>query len=61
MDFLKYLIGSKENIPLSRYATFKIGGNARYFFEAENKQDLIKAIKSAKEFKLPFFILTSNN
>lgn len=47
----------KRNISLDRYTAFKIGGKARYFFEARNIEDLMEAIKSAKKLKLPFFIL----
>ncbi len=47
----------KENISLAKHTTFKIGGPARYFCIAKSKQDLIKAVKKAKEFNLPFFIL----
>jgi len=47
----------KTNIPLKNYTTFKIGGPAKYFFEAKTKEDLIKAVKTANELKLPFFIL----
>ena len=47
----------KENVELAKYTTFNIGGPARYFFIAKTKQDLIKAIKIAKQNHLRFFIL----
>jgi len=47
----------KKNVLLSKYTTFKIGGLAKYFCIANNKKDVIMAIKWAKEKKLPFFIL----
>lgn len=47
----------KENISLAKHTTFKIGGPARYFCITKNKEDLIKAVKKAKELNLPFFIL----
>jgi len=47
----------KKNVKLSVYTTFKIGGRASYFFEAKTKNEIIKAVKVAKELKLPFFIL----
>jgi len=47
----------KKNVLLKNYTTFKIGGPAKYFFEAKNKKDLIEAIKTAKASKLDFFIL----
>jgi len=47
----------QKNIPLKKYTTFKIGGPAEYFFAAKNKTDLVRAIKNAKERRLPFFVL----
>ena len=54
---LKELNGIKNNVPLKNYTTYKIGGPAKYFFIAKTKEDLISAIKIAKKFKLPVFIL----
>jgi len=47
----------QKNVSLAEKTTFKVGGLAEYFFEARNKEDIIKAIKAAKENNLPFFIL----
>ncbi len=47
----------KENIPLAKYTSFKIGGPARYFLVAKTTNDLIKAVGLAQAKKLPFFIL----
>ena len=47
----------RKNIPLAPYTTFKIGGPAKYFYEAKSKEDLIKVIKAAKKAGMPFFIL----
>jgi len=47
----------RENVLLRDYTTFKIGGPARYFFVAKNKEDLKNTILWAKKKKLPFFIL----
>lgn len=49
--------GLKENVSLSPFTTFKIGGKARYFFSAKNKEDIIKAVKTATALKMPFFVL----
>jgi len=57
MDIKKHLPKIQENISLAKHTTLKIGGKACYFFVAKNKEDLIKAIRTAKEFKIPFFIL----
>lgn len=47
----------QKNVLLKDYTTYKIGGPAKYFLIAKNKEDLIKAVKSAKELKLSVFIL----
>lgn len=55
---LKILLsGIQFNVLLKNYTTFRIGGRAKYFFEAKSKEDLIKAILTAKKINLPFFIL----
>jgi len=51
------LPGIKQNVLLSKYTTFKIGGPAEYFCIAKNQKEIINAIKKAKELNLPFFIL----
>ncbi len=50
------LPGLIENAPLKNYTTFKIGGLARYFFEAKTEKDFIKAIKAARKLNVPFFV-----
>lgn len=47
----------QKNVPLKNYTTFKIGGRAKYFFEAKNSKDIIKAVKEAKRRKIPIFVL----
>lgn len=61
MNLKKHFPNIKENVLLNKYTTFRIGGKARYFFEAKNREDLIKAIKLVKQFKLPFFILAGGS
>lgn len=51
------LSGVQNNVSLAGYNTFKIGGLAKYFFLAGTKEEIIKAIKEAKESGLSFFIL----
>ena len=46
-----------ENIKLSSYSHYKIGGPARYFFSGENTDEIIKAIEKARQLKTPIFIL----
>jgi UDP-N-acetylmuramate dehydrogenase len=48
---------AKKNVLLKDYTTYKIGGPARYFFVAKTKEDLVKALKTAENFKLPVFVL----
>ncbi len=51
------LNGIKTNISLASYATFKIGGEAKYFFTADSKQKLINAVQWVQNQNLPYFIL----
>lgn len=53
----KLLPGLKNDILLKNYTTFKIGGNAQFFFIAKDKKDIVKAIQAARALKLPFFLL----
>src|SRR5712671_319461 len=47
----------KENIPLSPLTTFRVGGSARYFAEAESEEDVLMAMMFAKARDLPVFVL----
>ena len=47
----------KADEPLAKYTTFKIGGPAKYFFIAQNNEDLVRSVTFAKKLKLPFYIL----
>ncbi|MEK9183775.1 MAG: FAD-binding protein [Patescibacteria group bacterium] len=47
----------KDNEPLSKYSTYKIGGLARYFIAVRSKEDILEAIGFAKQKNLPFFLL----
>jgi len=55
--FIEKLPGARENVLLKDHTTYKIGGPAKYFFVAKNKESLLNALKISKEFKLPVFIL----
>jgi len=57
VDIKELLPDARENVSLAEYTTFKIGGPARYFFEAGTRDELIKALKAAQQNNLPFFIL----
>ncbi|MDP3986342.1 MAG: UDP-N-acetylmuramate dehydrogenase [Candidatus Veblenbacteria bacterium] len=47
----------RARVPLAPYTNFKIGGPAKYLFEARQSEDLVKAVQVANEFKLPFLVL----
>ena len=59
MNFKKLPV--KKNVSLKDYTTFKVGGSAKFFFQAKTKQDIIKAVSLARELNLPFFILGSGS
>lgn len=46
---------------LAPYTTFKIGGPAKYFFEAKSSDDVVKAVKLARLLNLKYFILGSGS
>jgi len=47
----------QENFPLKTISHYKIGGEARYFFEAKNVEEIIKAIEKAWQLGIPVFVL----
>lgn len=47
----------KTNFDLAPYLTLRTKTKAEYYFEAESKDDLIKAINISHELSIPFFIL----
>lgn len=47
----------KQNEPMARYTTLKIGGPAEYFFVVQTSDEVVKAVKAALEAKLPYFVL----
>ena len=51
----------QENVLLSKYTTFKIGGPAKYFFVAESSEDIIKTVEAALKLNLFFFILSGGS
>lgn len=54
-------IVGKENllkdVPMSRYTTFRVGGNASYLVNVENEEILIALLKSLKENNMPYYFL----
>lgn len=51
----------EQDIPLSQHTTYKIGGPAKYFFIAQNNNDLVGAVSYAKDLKIPFYILSGGS
>ncbi len=47
----------KEQVPLSKYTTFGIGGPARYVAEPQDLEELREAIRFAEEEGLPYLVL----
>lgn len=47
----------KENVLLSEYSTFRIGGPARYLIEVDNAEDLKKVIQKVLELNLQFIVI----
>jgi UDP-N-acetylmuramate dehydrogenase len=46
-----------ENYPMSRYTSFRCGGNARYIIYPESIEELKKIIEISKEYNLKFLVL----
>ena len=47
----------RENVLLSEYSTFRIGGPARYLIEVDNVENLKKVIQKALELNLQFIVI----
>ena len=53
----KFKSDLNENIKLSNYSWFNLGGNAEYFYKAKNINNLIEFLKEAKSINLKTTIL----
>lgn len=51
------MITIQENLPLAPFTTFKIGGPARYFVEAEDAKSVAEAFEWAEKKNLSVYIL----
>jgi UDP-N-acetylmuramate dehydrogenase len=47
----------REDVSLAPFTTFGIGGDARYFVEAQTEDEVVAAVLWAKERGLPLFVL----
>jgi len=51
----------EKNFDLTPFTTFRIGGQAEFFVNVKNKEELVKAIDWAKTKKLPITILAGGS
>ncbi|MFA4954564.1 MAG: UDP-N-acetylmuramate dehydrogenase [Patescibacteria group bacterium] len=56
-SFLKRFPGAKLDEPMSAHTYLKIGGPAQLFLLTDNPDDLVSAIKAAKELEIPWFVM----
>ncbi|MDR2580947.1 MAG: UDP-N-acetylmuramate dehydrogenase [Fibromonadaceae bacterium] len=47
----------EKNISLKKHCSFKIGGNANFFAEPKNEEELCSLLAWRKKFKIPYFVL----
>lgn len=59
LSLLKKRLGERVKLdePLGRYTTFKIGGPADLFYEANTEKELVEVIRLSQKFGVPLFIL----
>lgn len=51
------MLNIRQNIELSPYSSFNIGGRAKYFTEISSRDELAEAIKWSEDNKVPYLIL----
>lgn len=58
-DRLRKLLGERmlTQEPLRHHTTFRIGGPADFFFAARTEDELVIALRAAREIELPVFLL----
>lgn len=61
VNLKKRLPEIKENVLLAPHTTFKIGGPARYFFEARSTEDMVRAVSAAHQNGVKFFVLAGGS
>jgi UDP-N-acetylmuramate dehydrogenase len=47
----------EKDVILAPYTTYKIGGTADYFIQVKNTDELVRAVKVARNENVPYFIL----
>ena len=56
-----YLDNVKEKESLARHTTFRIGGDAEFFYEVSNPLDLLHAIRTVSFLGMPYEILAGGS
>tara|TARA_B100001063_G_C16650604_1_gene495753 strand:+ start:59 stop:976 length:918 start_codon:yes stop_codon:yes gene_type:complete len=57
-NFLKKFEGNlSQNVNLSNYSWFNLGGKADYFYKAKEKNELFEFLKETKKYNLKFTII----
>lgn len=51
----------REDVRLARYCTFKVGGLADLFVEADTPEELIEAVRLAHSLKINYFVLAGGS
>jgi len=51
----------QENVPLDKYSTMRVGGSARYLAQVQSREDVIEAVKFAKEKDLSIKVIGSGS
>ncbi|TAK95841.1 UDP-N-acetylmuramate dehydrogenase [Patescibacteria group bacterium] len=51
------MLNIQENVPLSKFTTFRIGGPAKFFVVVSNEAELLEALKYAENQGLDFFVM----
>jgi len=54
--FLARFPSTLEHEPLSRHTNFRIGGPARLFFSATTADELVRAVTTARDLEIPFYL-----
>jgi len=50
-------VGLKENVPMRNYTTMRVGGVADFFYEAEDVDSLISALKCCMRHNIPYLVM----
>jgi len=51
----------REHVPLARYTTFEIGGNARWYVEVTTTEEIVEALLWARDNNVRFYIIAGGS